>query len=306
MNLDQLKYVQTVAKHLSFSKASEELYISQSAISQSISRLEKELNLDFFHRSTKQVTITKNGEIALKLIEEILTSSNKLVNFKKNIREINEINLAVVKGLFLPFMLQLLKNKIEKTKVLFSEDDSISIIENIQAGLIDIGIVPIYEENEHILNSLRVSPIIDISYYVFVSKNSKLASYKNLTLKDIETEQIILFDGSFLKWVFHSTFPLNARLNVLFKSSNQEFIREFISRNQGITIDTIAEVIVNPHVEKGDIIAIPIDFGIKVNSYLGIVANLNNIDQGSFNKLYQLITQYITDEINKAKKLLLK
>lgn len=298
MNIDQLKYVQTVAKHLSFSKASEELYISQSAISQSISKLEKELNLEFFIRSTKQVTITKDGDIALNLIKEILVISDKLINVKKHIRKNDEINLAVVKGLFLPFMLQLLTNKIEDMKVRFSEDDSISIIENIQTGLIDIGIIPIYEENEDILNSLRVSPIIDISYYVFVGKNSRLANYKHLTLEDLEAEQIILYDGSFLKWVFQSISSKNSSLNLLFKSSNQEFIREFVSENQGITIDTIAEVIVNPHVIQGDTIAIPIDFGLILNSYLGIVANLNNIDQASFNKLYQLLTEYISEEIN--------
>src|SRR5690625_2696180 len=259
MHIDQLKYVQVVAKQLSFSKASEMLFISQSAISQSISKVEKELNIKIFHRTTKQVTLTKEGELAIKLIDDLLKVSDELKQLKDNVKKNDEINLAVVEGLFLPFMLHLLKNKVKNTQVRFTENDSISIIEDIQRGIIDIGIIPIYEENEHILKSLRVAPIIDISYYIFVSCASALAKKSRLTFKDIEKEQIILYDGSFLKWSFNTFSKENPHVDLLFTSTNQEFIREFTNKNQGITIDTVAEIIVNPHVQSGNVVAIPLE-----------------------------------------------
>ncbi|WP_247900895.1 LysR family transcriptional regulator [Paenibacillus pabuli] len=51
MNLEQLEYVVEIAKTQSFSAASEHLHVTQSAISQSIHRLENELGMILFERS---------------------------------------------------------------------------------------------------------------------------------------------------------------------------------------------------------------------------------------------------------------
>lgn len=299
MNTDQLKYVQVVAKQLSFSKASELLFVSQSAISQSISRIENELSIKIFNRTTKQVSLTKEGILAVKLIDDLLKVSEELEQLKNNVKKDDEINLAVVEGLFLPFMLNLLKNKVENTQVRFTENDSISIIEGIQRGIINIGIIPIYEENEHILKSLRVAPIIDITYYIFVSCESPLAKKDSITFKEIENEQIILYDGSFLTWSFHSMLGENPGVKLLFTSTNQEFIREFTNKGQGITIDTVAEIIVNPHVQNGKVIAIPLELNNHLNSYLGMVADLNDTSQVVFNEIFKLVTEYIEIELKR-------
>ncbi|MET1167878.1 LysR family transcriptional regulator, partial [Bacillus velezensis] len=50
MNLEQLEYVVEIAKTKSFSAASEHLHVTQSAISQSVHRLEKELGIILFER----------------------------------------------------------------------------------------------------------------------------------------------------------------------------------------------------------------------------------------------------------------
>jgi DNA-binding transcriptional LysR family regulator len=59
-----------VAKTLSFSEASGKLFISQSAVSQSIRLLEEKLSCSLFNRSTKQVKLTQEGEILFKHIEQ--------------------------------------------------------------------------------------------------------------------------------------------------------------------------------------------------------------------------------------------
>lgn len=69
INYELYKVFYNVAKSLSFSEAAEALFISQSAVSQSIKTLEKRLNLPLFIRSTKRVALTKEGELLLKHIE---------------------------------------------------------------------------------------------------------------------------------------------------------------------------------------------------------------------------------------------
>lgn len=69
INYELYKVFYHVAMSLSFSEASKKLYISQSAVSQSIKVLEKKLNQPLFIRSTKKVQLTPEGEILLRHIE---------------------------------------------------------------------------------------------------------------------------------------------------------------------------------------------------------------------------------------------
>ncbi|MDF2538384.1 MAG: hypothetical protein K0S76_1405 [Herbinix sp.] len=69
INYELYKVFYQVAKSLSFSEAADMLFISQSAVSQSIKTLEKRLNQPLFIRSTKRVALTKEGELLLKHIE---------------------------------------------------------------------------------------------------------------------------------------------------------------------------------------------------------------------------------------------
>ncbi len=69
INYELYKVFYFVARTLSFSEASKELYISQSAVSQSIKTLEKRLDQTLFVRSTKKVKLTKEGELLFKHIE---------------------------------------------------------------------------------------------------------------------------------------------------------------------------------------------------------------------------------------------
>lgn len=69
INYELYKVFYYVANSLSFSEASKQLFISQSAVSQSIKTLEKRLNQNLFIRSTKKVRLTPEGEILLRHIE---------------------------------------------------------------------------------------------------------------------------------------------------------------------------------------------------------------------------------------------
>ena len=69
INYELYKVFYYVATTLSFSEASKLLFISQSAVSQSIKVLEKKLGITLFIRSTKRVQLTPEGETLLRHVE---------------------------------------------------------------------------------------------------------------------------------------------------------------------------------------------------------------------------------------------
>ena len=62
----QLKYFQAVVRNNSFSEAAEECHISQSAISQQVQALERELGVDLLERKKRKFAITPTGEYVYK------------------------------------------------------------------------------------------------------------------------------------------------------------------------------------------------------------------------------------------------
>ena len=72
INYELYKVFYYVSTTLSFSEASRQLFISQSAVSQSVKTLEKKLNQTLFIRSTKKVVLTPEGELLLQHVKPAL------------------------------------------------------------------------------------------------------------------------------------------------------------------------------------------------------------------------------------------
>lgn len=89
INYELYKVFYHVASTLSFSEASKQLFISQSAVSQSIKVLEKKLSQTLFIRSTKKVQLTPEGEILLRHIEPAI---NLIQKGESQLLEANTLN----------------------------------------------------------------------------------------------------------------------------------------------------------------------------------------------------------------------
>ncbi len=84
INFEFYKVFYVVAQELSFSKAADQLYISQSAVSQSIRQLETKLGTNLFNRTTKQVSLTNEG---LALFEHIEPAVNMILGGETYLQE---------------------------------------------------------------------------------------------------------------------------------------------------------------------------------------------------------------------------
>ena len=78
MNINQLKYIVTIADELNISKAAQKLYVSQPSLSQCIQNVEKDLGAKIFDRSTTPLKITYAGEVYIKWARDILTSTEEI------------------------------------------------------------------------------------------------------------------------------------------------------------------------------------------------------------------------------------
>jgi DNA-binding transcriptional LysR family regulator len=65
MELRQLRYLDAVARHRSFTRAALDVHVAQSALSQQVGRLERELGVELLRRTTRRVEVTEAGGLVL-------------------------------------------------------------------------------------------------------------------------------------------------------------------------------------------------------------------------------------------------
>ena len=78
MRLEQLEYLAAITRHTSLRRASEELHVSQSALSEAVSKLERELGVRLLDRQRSGVRISTAGRELLPSITEVLDSVARL------------------------------------------------------------------------------------------------------------------------------------------------------------------------------------------------------------------------------------
>lgn len=100
MNLRQLEYFVSVAETLSFTKTAEKFFISQTAITQQIKALEKQLDVTLLKRTKRHVELTPAGSVFLSEAKAILTrTENAIARTKKTATGFSGVlNLGIMEG----------------------------------------------------------------------------------------------------------------------------------------------------------------------------------------------------------------
>ncbi len=193
IKLEQYKIFNEAASTLSFSLAAKNLFISQSAVSQTILSLEKQLNTKLFIRQAKGVTLTHEGSLLHKKINEALSlitsAENDLISSKE--LETGELIIGAGDTLCENFLLPLLvqfRKMYPHIKINVINRTSLETIQLIKNGQIDLGLInlPVYDESLEIKNCFEVHDI-------FVSSTPPSHPY---TYQQISKENLILLEKS--------------------------------------------------------------------------------------------------------------
>ena len=135
MNITEISYVVTVANERSFTKAANLLYVSQSAISQAVSHLEAELNVQLFLRNTKTVTPTPACLSFVETGTQILSLYKKLQSDMTNYSQLCEGLLRIGTVSFFNKILTFHSHIVQQPELADIRfeivEDSASVVENL-------------------------------------------------------------------------------------------------------------------------------------------------------------------------------
>lgn len=234
IKLEQYKIFNECCATLSFSTAARNLYISQSAVSQTITALEKELDTQLFIRLARGVVLTNEGKILYEKISQALSLITDVETQITNFKDLKDGVLTIGAGDTI--CIHFVKDYIVKFKSLYPNINvnvvnrtSTELIELLKSGQIDLGFLnlPIAEESLTIVNCLKIHDIFVSSRKITEPKSYEyLLENKVLMLEPISNSRVYV--DNFL-----------ASQSILLKPTMElgahEVLLEFAQANLGIS-----------------------------------------------------------------------
>jgi DNA-binding transcriptional LysR family regulator len=197
MELRQLEYFVAVAAELNFSRAAQRINVVQSALSASVGRLEKELGVELFDRSKRQIALTAPGEVFLQharaVINTVQTARSSVEGYRDQLTGTVTLGTLMSWGtLNLPAALEEFRrlNPLVSVRLRQSLTGSAGHLDAIANGQMDLALVSIPSSPSRlvVLQQLTHEPM------VFVCEATHaLAHRRRVQLADLDGQDFINF-----------------------------------------------------------------------------------------------------------------
>lgn len=237
MNLQQLEYIVALATHQHFGKAAEACFVTQPTLSMMVQRLEEEMDVKIFDRSRQPVIPTAVGQEIIDQARQVLREVESLQEIAQASKSTvaGELRLGIIPTLspyLLPLFLPAFVKKYPEVKLKISERTTGLIVEMLQAGALDAGILVTPLQN----SSVRETPLF---YEPFVVYSAKDYGKEFLLPEDIDPNQLLLLEeGHCLRSQILNICALRSKteLPVEYEAGSLETLKQLVDVNNGITI----------------------------------------------------------------------
>lgn len=228
MELRVLQYFLAVTREQSISGAAEALHLSQPTLSRQLREMEEELGKQLIIRGNRRITLTEEGIILRKRAEEIMElvrkTENEITLSNNYIAGDITVGAGETDGVrFLTKTAKALQDDFPDIHFHIISGDGISVLENLDRGLIDFGLV-FGEVDTSKYNMLKV-PYKD-TWGVLMRHDADLAEKEVITSEDLQDKPLILSrqrssKSSLIKWLGKKYEDLNivGTYNLLFNGS---------------------------------------------------------------------------------------
>ena len=242
MHDHKLKVFCAVAETGSFSKASKMVNLTQPAVSLQIQALEESYETALFERSGKNITLTAAGKLLYQYAKDILNLYTTVEKEINNLTGLSKGSLQVgasstIGNYLLPTVIIAFKKKYPKIDVNLFVSNTKGIIELLNTGRIDIGLV----EGDVPKQSLDVEKLLEDELVLIMPPDHLWVKRKNISVSELLSQPVIMReDGSGTRQMIEKHLlqnkisPSNLRMSLVLGST--EAIKSAVEHGMGVSI----------------------------------------------------------------------
>lgn len=288
MDLNNLQAFTSVAEQGSFSRAAEELFLTQPAISKRVAALENELETRLFDRIGHNITLTEAGLTLLprakRILSDVEDSRQTVLNLSGKITGKLPIGTSHHIGLHrLPPVLSLYARQHPQVQLDIHFEDSEQVCADVKHGKLELAIITLPLNPDP---ALKTTPIWNDPLGIVVSRGHPLFWKKTHDLKKLAEHNAILPPtGTFTREILEQVFqPLGIQLKVGLSTHYLETIKMMVSIGLGWSILPLSMIDRDLHVLKVK--------GISLTRTLGCVQHTERTLSNAAQALLKTLQQY--------------
>lgn len=220
-------------------KAADILHISQPALSKMVKGLEEELGMTLIIRTNKSSQVTDAGKIVMEYaikMNALLNEMNVTLSDMTNLQHGSlHIGIPPIAGsLYFPKVIAEFHKAFPKIKINITEFTAPKLTKKVLEGEIELGIAVLPMDEA----GFQLYPIISEEMKLLVHYEHPLTKKNNVHLKELENEEFIFYHEDFALHdiVWRQCINEGFAPNILFKSSQWDFMAEMVAANLGVTI----------------------------------------------------------------------
>ncbi|MCE3000340.1 MAG: LysR family transcriptional regulator [Betaproteobacteria bacterium] len=259
----RLQVFHAVARQLSFTKAAEQLFMTQPAVTFQIKQLEEHLNTRLFERNHGRIALTPAGELVMGYAEKILALSEELET------RVGELTGAIsgplllgasttVAEFYLPQILGEFKAQYPHVQAHMTVGNSETIVTRVAEHALDLGLI----ESPSTQPGVATEVICEDVLMMICSPQHRLASAKKASVAEVAAEPFISREpGSGTREVADQYFQANRiapdAVNVVMELGSPEAIKGVVETGLGVSI--LSRATVSKELRLGTLRALPLD-----------------------------------------------
>lgn len=193
MNLRDLKYVVAVAETRHFGRAAERCFVSQPTLSGQIKKLEEELGVAIFERTSRSVEVTPIGEAILAHARQILEQAEAIEALAGEYRDplVGPLRIGAIPTLspyLMPLILRPLRQKHPQMKLVLSEELTDTLLERLRKYEIDAALLATPVEDP----DLEAVDLFDEPFWIAYPRGHPFNDKEEITQEDLDSAELLL------------------------------------------------------------------------------------------------------------------
>ena len=238
MNLKQLEAFYLVIRRKSFTRAAEELNVTQPAVTIQVKSLEKSLNLKLIQQVGKRMQLTEAGEIlyqyAEKIFDLVSDANEKMRDFRKLMRGTLQIGTTKNYARYImPALLSEIQRRFPRIKVILDEGNSEDMAKSVLEKKNELALISQLNLDRKI-KSIYFSTV---EFVLVASPEHRFSQRKSISLRELNGEPVILREkgsGSraaiLRKFQEYGIWP-----SVIIEASSLDFIVGYVKQNKAVS-----------------------------------------------------------------------
>jgi LysR family hydrogen peroxide-inducible transcriptional activator len=239
LKLKDLRYLVALADTRHFGQAAARCFVSQPTLSAQLKKLEDYLGVQLVERHPRRIALTEAGQQVVARARRIIDASDEIVALAELQRDplsgrLRVALLPTIGPYLLPIVAPRLRRKLPRLELLLYEYQTGPMLEHLQAGDIDLGILALPVPTD----GLAERKLFDEPFVVAVPDGNPLASRRSLKASDLDGETLLLLeDGHCLRdqaLDVCSSSKMHEKQD--FRATSLETLRQMVASGSGITL----------------------------------------------------------------------